>query len=50
MKSEQLYRGYRLVPVSTSVVYIYLARALVTWALSLAQAKRLIDEMKGGTA
>lgn len=38
------YRGYRLVNIG-SRVEMYRNRAFVTWALSMAQAMRLVDEM-----
>lgn len=45
-KQTQEYRGYRLVQVSDSVVYLYLKCLFVTWTYSVAQAQRVIDEME----
>lgn len=44
----QFYRGYRL-ETSGERVYLYRGPKFVSWAISMAQAVRLIDQMSACT-
>lgn len=46
VKTQQVeYKGFRLVQVSAARVEIYNGARHVTWGISLAQAKRIVDDV-----